>query len=276
MTTLWNRECYVTVDGLEIRGLRIRFRATKTLTSDPNTLDLEITNLASSTRAKMQKKRAAVIVVAGYKGTSEVIFSGDARSTDHARQGAEWVTHIQCGDGEKAYTRSVSAFSLAPGAGVAEVLKRLVSDLPVASKDALSAIGRGDFELAFRTFQQGFTSQGKTVRELERALSVHGIDWSIQDGKLQLLQGRKSTKESAVLLSPKTGLIGSPDHGSPEKPGMPQFLKMQSLLQPSIRPGRAIRLESESFNGDYRAEKVMHAGDSHGQEWTTSIEARPL
>jgi hypothetical protein len=78
------------------------------------------------------ERGAAVVVIAGYKGTSEVVFSGDARSADHSCQGAEWVTHIQCGDGEKAYTRSVSAFSLAPGTGVVEVLKRLVADLPVA------------------------------------------------------------------------------------------------------------------------------------------------
>jgi hypothetical protein len=275
MPVQFGREWYVIVGGLEVRGLRITFRAAKSLSSDPNTLDLRIYNLSATTRARMQKKSVAVVLAAGYEGSSEVIFSGDARTIDHVREGAEWMTHVQCGDGERAYQTARSAFSFKAGTSVQALLNQVIGDLPVNTQDALRAVKTGQFALAFEKLQQGYTAQGRSVRELDRALAAHGIEWSIQKGTLQLLQGNGTTKQTAVVLSPATGLIGSPDHGAPQKAGMPHYLKLKCLLHPGIEPGRALRLETQSISGDYRAEKVEHTGDSHGQEWNTDVEALP-
>jgi hypothetical protein len=275
MSALWDREWSVTIDTIKVDGLRIEFRVTKTLTANPNTLDLKIYNLSGTTRARMQKKHVPVILSAGYKGSSSVIFSGNARTIDHVRDRANWVTHAQCGDGEVAFQSSYSTISMAPGVLVRDQLVRILQDMTLNAGDAIAAIRRGDFTFAFQRLQQGYSGQGPTIRLLDAALRPHGIHHSIQNMTVQLLQGNASTKDLAVFLSPETGLVGSPDHGAPETPGKPVYIKLQSLLQPSIRPGRVLQLKTQSFNGNYIVHKAEHHGDSHGHDWLTDIEAFP-
>jgi hypothetical protein len=275
MATFWQRSWSVTIGNRELQGLRIEFAAVKTADANPNTLDLKIYNLAATTRASLQKKQVPVIVVAGYLSNAEIIFSGNSRSVDHMRDGPNWITHVQCGDGEMAYTGSYSTISMAAGTLVRDQLTRIIADLAINTGNATAAIDRGDFTFGFQRLQQGYTAQGPTIRLLDRALRPHGIRHSIQNMTLQLLQGNSPTRDLAVLLSPESGLIGSPDHGAPETPGKPAYTKFLSLLQPSIRPGRVIRLKTQNFDGEYIAQKVQHRGDSHGRDWITEVEAFP-
>jgi hypothetical protein len=53
------------------------------------------------------------------------------------------------------------------------------------------------------------------------------------------------------------------------------YLKVKSVLQPGLRPGRGLQLQSAAYSGLFRIEKVKHEGDTHGQTWTSDIEARP-
>lgn len=276
VATLFGREAFVFVGDLKISGLRLRFKAVKSLKVEPNTLDLHVFNLSASTRASLQTKGVTVVLVAGYTGTSEVIFAGDARTIDHVRLGPDWDTHIQCGDGEVAYSKSISSFSFGPGAKWTDVVEKLAGDLKVKSGDALEKVRRGDFGGAVDSFLQGIAVNGSTVREFDRVMQAAGFEWSIQNGKLQILRPNRVGDGTAVLLSPSSGLIGSPDHGAPEKDGSPSLLRVKSFLQPALSPGRAVRVESRSLTGLYRCEKVKHEGDTRGPEWYSSVEALPV
>jgi hypothetical protein len=293
MARLWNRSAYVILNDLRVEGLRLRFQAKKTLKPDPNKLDLFVYNLAASTRARLQAAEIPIVLVAGYKGEEQVIFAGRSKGVDHVRDGAEWATHIQCGDGEQAF-RGHSSFSLGPGAKVSDVLERIAKDLGIEAGDAISKAKRGDFAMAMDSFLQGYTASGKPVRELDRVMKAAGLEWSIQDGKLQILEPETSTTETVFVLSAATGLIGSPDHKVGKKLAAPLeargeevdgeiapddsklLLKAQSLLNGAIRPGRRVQIEAVARQGMYRVEEVTHAGDTHGPEWTTALEGRPL
>ncbi len=272
---LYGRSWYVIVGDLKVVGLRLKFKAEKSLVKDPNTLDLQIYNLAAATRAKMQSRGTEIVLVAGYKGTEQVIFSGKSRTIDHVRDGPSWATHVQCGDGEDSFRRFTSR-SFAPGAAWSDVAKDIARDLMVNAGDALAKLGSGDFKGTFDTFLQGYTAHGPAVREFDRVMSAAGLEWSIQDEKLQILTKNKASDERAIVLSPGTGMVGSPDHGSPKNPKQPPLLKVKSLLQGGLRPGRAVEVRASKINGFYRCWKVTHEGDTHGPEWYTSIEAEPL
>jgi hypothetical protein len=276
VTVLYDREAWVQVDDRKIAGLRLKFKAEKSLKGDPNTLDLHVFNLSATTRAAMQKKGATVVVVAGYKGEAQVIFSGQARTIDHVRVGSEWDTHVQCGDGEIAFAKSFSSFSFGPGAKWSDVVAQIGKDLATNTQDAISKIAGGNLKGAIDSFVQGYTASGPSVREMDRVMRAAGLEWSIQDGRLQILTKRGTSDDSAIVLSPSTGLIGSPDHGAPEKSGGPSVLKAKALLQAGIRPGRTLKLDTAALRGFYRVEKVTHEGDTHGQEWHSTIEALPL
>jgi hypothetical protein len=274
MTVQWKRSAYAIVNDVRVEGLRLKFKARKTIKPDPNTLDLRIYNLAEPTRARLQAAHVPIVLVAGYEGAAQVIFAGESRTVDHVREGADWTTHVQCGDGEVAY-RGFSAFSFGPGAKASDVIARIAQDLGVNAGDALARLRKGDYPGALDSFLQGYTATGKSVRELDRVTKAIGLEWSIQDGVLQLLEPDTPTQEEAFVLSPATGLIGSPEHGAPEEQGVAPLLKAKCLLNGALRPGRKVKLETAQRTGFYRLEAVEHEGDSHGETWTSSVEARP-
>jgi hypothetical protein len=51
-------------------------------------------------------------------------------------------------------------------------------------------------------------------------------------------------------------LIGSPDHGTPDKKGKPSKLIVKSLLQPQIVCGGRIEVQSAAVKGQFRVEKL--------------------
>jgi hypothetical protein len=274
MAQLFKRVCSVIVDGLKVEGLRVQFSVKKTLTKNPNTLDLKITNLSERTRGAMAKAKAAVILTAGYPGNAAVIFQGDARTIDHLRDGAEWITHIQCGDGERAYQFARFAESFAPGTAIADVIRACARALGINTGNLDEVLGAGGFRGNLTQFAHGYTAHGKASAELDKLLKTAGLSWSIQNGALQLLKGDAPAKGQAVLLSPTTGLIGSPDHGTPDKKGKPSKLIVKSLLQPQIVCGGRIEVQSAAVKGQFRVEALEHSGDSTEGDWLTKIEAQ--
>ena len=276
MSVLFARRCQVAVDDVLVDGLRVQFDVSKSLTKHPNTCDIKISNLSESTRRQMKSRRALVRLMAGYEDTIAQIFSGAARTTDHARESAEWVTHIQCGDGETQFVFSRVSESFAPGASVADIIARIASRLGVSAGNVPAQLAARGFRGNLEQFAQGYVAHGKASTELDKIMRSAGFEWSIQDGALQILKPDQATKKQAVLLTPDTGLVGSPEHGAPNKKGKPSVMKAKSLLQPSIHPGGEVSIQSRSVDGHFRVSKVKHTGDTAGGHWYTELEAHPL
>lgn len=277
---LYDRAWFAIVDEVRVDApLRFVFKVKKTSKPDPNTLDLRIFNLKADTRARLQRQSVPVVLVAGYAETAEVIFSGRSRSIDHARDGSAWTTHVMCGDGEQAFGAR-SRFAFGPGVSTADLLSRLASDMAgVNFADALSKLRTGDLAGMATTFAGGYAAHGSSVREVDRVVKAMGLEWSIQDGHLQILRRGATSDEGAIVLSASTGLIGSPDHSSPrghDDPLAPSNLKAKALLMPGLRPNREVRFETAQRRGRYRVVEVEHHGDTHGQDWHSTIEAAPL
>lgn len=276
MADLFDREWYAIVGDVKVLGLRLKFKSEKSLVKDPNTLDLHVYNLAAATRARLQKRGTQVVLVAGYKGAAQVIFAGQARTIDHVRDGPGWDTHILCGDGDTTFRAAFTSRSFGPGTKWADVAKALAKDLLSNAGDAVAKLSRGDISGSIDSFLQGYTAHGPAVLEFDRVMRAAGLEWSIQDGVLQVLRPGAANDERAILLSPATGLVGSPDHCAPKDEALPPVLKARSLLQGGLRPGRKVEIRASRTQGVYRCAKVCHEGDTHGPEWYTSIEAEPL
>lgn len=277
---LYKRKATVVVDSLRVDDLRVQFKAELTNTPEPNTLDLSITNLSKDTRSQMQKKGARVIVLAGYDAASggagvQQVFAGDARTIDHVRRGPDWITRVQCGDGERAYQFGRVNLSLGPGASLADVVKGLASQMGVGVGNALEKLKGGNLRGALDAFASGYAASGKGAAELDNILRSAGFEWSIQNGALQLLRSTESLPGTVVSLSADTGLVGSPEHGTPDKKGDVSVLKVRCLLRPELRPGRRVQVDALETKGLYRVEKATHFGDTAGNEWYSDLELKP-
>jgi hypothetical protein len=268
--------------------LRIQFKVEKQPYTPPNTADISITNLSRSTREGMEKFGAEVLLEAGYKGQVNVadgeehypvVFRGQARTIDHVRKGADWVTRIQCGDGETAYRYATVSKPFAPGTSLKDVSSFMAEQLRASGIDVrqfVTQLGDDKFSFPLQQFFSGYAAEGNPLQELEKLLAPNGWAVSIQNGELQVIGSSIGTPKPARLISPETGLLGSPEHGSPDKNGLSSILKLSTLLMPQLGPGDLFVLKARDNSGNYRAEKVTHTGDTHGEEWKTEIEARPL
>lgn len=275
---LYKRECTVIVGGTAYSGLRSKFAIKKDLTKEPNSGKVSLYNLSEDTRAKLKDKGERLIIEAGYEGTSSQIFAGEIRQIDHTREGANWVTDFHLGDGERAYRYAFASETFAPGIRKAEVFRFLARTTGLDINDALSLVDSYTDQ-----FQGGYVVHGKTSTELDRIVKALGLEWSVQDGKMQVLRKGVAAQSSALYLSPESGLIGSPAHGTPKKgtDGViksrePAVLVVKALLSPSARPGSQVRVESSAVKGYYRITSVQHTGDTHGGDWYSELEAEPL
>ena len=115
---------------------------------------------------------------------------------------------------------------------------------------------------------QGLTVDGPATDELERITSSLGLEWSIQDEKLQLLALGKSLRGKGVRLAPETGLLGAP---SIDKKGV---VTAECLMIPDVFPGRRIQIEGENLRVIIRADRCHYTGDTFGDDWTIEVSGK--
>lgn len=259
-------------NGVEITKLRIQCTIEKHLNADPNTCEITITNLAPGTRADIVKKPIIIRIDAGYDKADGLrhLFTGDLRYGYSKRNGADWETVLQIADGSRAFA----------GARVSKTYRRGTPAI-VALRDAAAGIG---LQLppgieASADLQKQFSSSrslhGDAAFEMTKLLAPFGYSWSIQDGRMQILKDEQTRPDEAYLVDQSTGLLGSPEVGAPPKDGGSSTLTVQMELYPQITPGGKLDVRSESIDGIFRAERVTHHLDSHGNPWTTEVEAKP-
>lgn len=255
-------------DDVATPGLRITFKIKKTSQKQPNTSEIVVYNLAPTTRAQLQKKGVRVLLEAGYVSTGlQRICLGDVRTVDHIRDHADWKTTLKGGDGERSYQFARASQSFAGGTTVGQVVTACAGSMGLTLGNTATQAAKLSHVL-----QQGWTAHGAASSELERILRSVGYAYSIQDGEVQILAPGESVQQSIPLLDTTSGLLGSPEMGTPEKKGQPQLLKYRSLLQPQARPGGRNHVVSDRYNGIFRDRIVEHSGDTRSGEWFTDHE----
>jgi hypothetical protein len=309
VSTLYRRSYRIVVDDVEVAnidrddgdGLRITFeieRTKKTL-GNPNRADVAIYNLAESTRTKLSDKAAggwvnrqptvaeklagasivlpgiSVAVYAGWGGSAEPIFLGALREVYSERVDADWITTFGAADSEKELKLAKVRKAFKTGTPAKVVLAALADALGVKPGNAaLAPAALGALQLP--TLMQPLTIVGNAGEEFDRFCRSCGLEWSIQNGELQIMQSGKAADfflpATSPVFAPDSGLIGQvrlKNSGNVEG---------KALLTPSLVPGRAFRIESKAVTANFRCIRSLHRGDSHqaGDAWVTEFEGDPL
>lgn len=273
--------CNVVLGGTLYEGLRVAFTVTRSCKPEPNVLELEVSNLSADTRAQIKgptkgSPGTTVLLNAGYVGTLALLYAGNVRTVRTAKDAATITTHLTAGDGDWAYSGATISASLSQGAGLTQVLQQLGPAMGVDVSQALAIAAQADAAAGAPRFSRGWVGSGKASVEVTKALNRFGLTWSIQEGKLQVLEAAKALPGTAVLLTPDTGLLGSPEPNDAVDSRVPKLTTLRCLLDPTIRPGTLLQVEATFLKGLFKAQTVKHQGDTHGSTWETQVQATAL
>lgn len=287
--------------GRELAGLRISFSIEKSTAKTPNKCVCKVWNLSPDTRAAVEVIGNVLILKAGYKDDigAKTIFIGDVTRALTVREGADWVTELELQDGFSEFRDSKVSLSFGKGATVKQVVENLASKfgLPVRTLPE---------DLAQKQYAAGFSFVGRVRDGMEKACQHLGLSWSIQNREIQIIKRGGFFKQRAILLSPDSGLVGSParesktmtekaaakegitkkqkgvsiinvrdEKGEIEERLQVNGYKVSSLLQPTLEPGGYVQLKSKGIDGEFFViEDLTHVGDTHGNEFQTNLTLR--
>lgn len=254
---------------MRFEDLRITFEAVQSLDKDPNTANITIYNLNAEQRSYLSEKGIRVVLEAGYDENFNTIFFGDLSSSRSYKEGPDWLTELECKDGGRTVKNSTAFRSFRKGVKAKKVVKYLIEAMGLTATAGTKAV----VEAMTDEYTNGKVLSGKAANQLDRILADHGLEWSIQNGRLQILKyGTVEDRTVFVFLSKDTGLVGSPEEGAPDKKRGPKKYTAKSLLQPGLTPGKLVSLQSIVLEEDVVVDKVTHTGDNFGTEWYSLIE----
>lgn len=267
--TLFGRAYNVTIDTLDVSDLRCSFKIKKNLKPIPNSCEIKVWNLSDASRDRLGSKAVLPVrVEAGYETTGTAqLFLGEVRSADHEVQGADIVTEVSCGDGDKAHQTRLH-LSIGPSLPVSAVLESIVKALGIGEGNTKSIGKVLAAKGVLNMYGSGSAISGYAWRALQDLCRSAGLEASVQDGNIQILDLNKALEGKAVSLSAATGLIGSP---TVDRKGV---VKAKSLIIPELTPGRLVVFDSRFVKGGYRLQAVEYSGDTHGTEWYAEIECK--
>lgn len=276
MTRLFERRVQVTVDTIQFDALDCSFGVKKTLKPQPNTCDLTIYNLNEEHIAQLENLRPkekqatkgiGCRIEAGYKDATSQIWLGDLRTCLTTREGSDWVTRLESGDGEKAWKNARLHVSYGPKTDLSTALRAMVRSLGLGEGNLSKVVAKLK-QNGSAIWPSGTTISGSVSRELVAFAKSADLEVSIQDGSLQFLDRGAALSTKAVLLSPETGLIGSP---TVDNEGV---LEAKMLMIPDVRCGGLVTIDAARVKGTYRVEEAEWSGDTSGDEWSITVRGK--
>lgn len=276
MTELFGRSADIVVGDQQITGLDVAFDVQKSVEPEPNTCELTIWNLSEGQRAQLEElepkpedaRGIPVKIEAGYGGDNAQLWLGDLRSVDSIREGPDWVTRLDSGDGEKAAKGKRIAVPYGPNTPVDTALRAMVRALGVGEGNVGTAVAKLKQAGAAKLFPNGKVLHGPVARRLTEFARSADLEWSIQDGALQITDRGKVLAGQAVKLSAGSGMIGSP---TVDQDGI---LTVQCLMIPDLRVAGLIVVDSARIKGSYRVERARWTGDTRGGPWYVTLNAK--
>lgn len=255
---------------------RCVFRIEKTSTAEGNKATIKLYNISSESRNLLEAKENIVFLRVGYGDNLATIFIGDILRREITRDGPDIVYSLECGDTEKQLKNAIVRLNFGNNVTSTILLNEAIKQLGVS-------IGYiKDFKEV--VYPKNFSFLGRAGDLINELTQKQGLLWSIQDGEIRIFPPNKGDQSEAVLIGSDSGLIGFPTKTI-------DGLKFRSLINPELRVGGLVQVNSKLFQGDFGENKVQLAsaslvesgditvirrieyiGDTRGGDWFADVE----
>jgi len=201
------------------------------------------------------------------------LFGGDIEESNYTREGPNWVFTIKAKDGQTVMEETIINKSYTGGMILKDAMLDMIRDSSEKTKDKTKLfftkkVKKWIEDNVSSNFKidSGLSVTGKLIDQFDKFMDEIGGKLSVQDEKLEIIWKDSNNKNDIVLLSPNSGLIGSPVRKKDN------YIEFTSLLIPMISPGGLVKIESRQINDYYRVDKVNYIGDTHSQSWICRCE----
>lgn len=267
------------IDGTQDNKLRLLFDVSISPGDSLQLAEISIYNLSENT---IVKKGDSVSLVAGYKNSYGVIFSGEVTNAFKERDRASIVRRLLCRSSQ-AKSRGSANSTYGPNASIVDILKDIAAQWPLRLDIDSSQFSTDP------AFSSGYVADGDIPTILNRLGETFQFDWTESNGRLIITKrGVERSTPTVVDIDMFTGMVGIPEvNRGPDGLG----LYVTSALNPFIYPGTVMNVKSGystySTGNAYFAEKaddatangrfsvfgIRHRGDTHGNQWVSEIDA---
>jgi hypothetical protein len=293
-TLQYRRECTIILgdstkgNALAItQSLRIKFEIVKTIGRTPNTCLLSIYNLTQDNEARVKGEFDEVVVNAGYKGSSLLIFAGTIRHTSAYRDGNDRILEIDAADGDFDLRNTIVNTAFRAGSTASDEIDHVISKFEKTAK--------GHVIVSDTRRLRGKVVSGLASKIFDRIALENDAHWSIQDGNLVMVPVASTLPTEATVLRSDTGLLGAPEVDD-------KGIKATCLLNPALRVNGKVQIDNNDLklkiqkeletkpghtkvktkkhrgdlarvdpDGVYKVYKLEHEGDTRGGDWKSTV-----
>lgn len=252
----------VVVDSLN--GFRISFTISKNLSSTPNQATLSIFNAQAKKMEFMSAFGNEVSINAGYDDDLSLIYCGTVRAGGVQRVGADLVANINLQTGFMDNDKQHSEYF-----DMNQDLSRIIKD--IATKSKIKIINENIIVNGTTGFR-GVSLIGTCKTILDDLAKIYSFSWSNQDGYLLALDDNEYVRSST--LSESSSII-SVSRISENKIDNGLGVKVITQLNPGVKIGNGFEFDSylnpALSKVVYKVYKILHVGDTHASNWTTTI-----
>ncbi len=268
------------IDGFEVGApnskgfaVHISFNVQRSTSSTLNTTKIKLWNLTKAQIEVLMTLGCEVTLTAGYGESRPLIFTGTVSNVTETLDGADQCVEIEAVDGLAAVSSTVVSVSYERNTSCYKVLMDVADKLalPVTfSKSAQSIL-----ETAY--FADGYSYIGYASDVLDNIMSVSVLQWTIQNGVLQIRKSGEGMDTYVHLVNKSTGLIGIPKRVynssvSTSDTGTIQDTlygyQIDFLMDGSLCVGDRIRLESNMVTGIFYIADLSINGDNVSGSWS--------
>ena len=305
---LWGRKYKISVvdnktgQGWDVSTLRCTFHIEKTKTITPNMSEVVIYNLNAQTESQIIKEGNRLIVEAGYEGYIQqdkpnasgkvvnvpsqygVIFDGWIVQIRRIRQdNLNYELHISALDGDFIVSYNWIIDSHAKNSKPRDIVNATAAN----SRNPI-AIGQITDNLSTQQLPRGKVIFAEPKEVLRAIAYSNNADFWEEDNKIYMMQSGDVPFGSAIEVSPQTGQIGwaeQVEYGIRFK----TLINSKFKIYADVDLYTYIQIDNTNINltkqtygqlqtelepsGSYKIYKVIHTGDTRGNEWYTTVEA---
>ena len=220
-------------------------------------------NLNKSHLATLEEEGCFLTLKAGYGNTLPLILSGSVSYTRTQPDGADVMTEIEVVDGLAEIRDTWVSISYAGKVNTKKIIDDVAAQMGVTVTYSYNA--------EFADIPNGFSFVGQAKFALTKACAVSGLEWSIQNGILQVKKPGDVMSKEVYVLSAETGLLSIPQRvqvSSSDSDGTNEIgWDIEFLMNGAIGIGDYVQVQSKYLEGFFRISTLDIDGDNLSGDW---------